>query len=57
MYKNYSTKEKRIRITTACDYDPDQTSFITSSQKWNRERAIQGDLIIKKKQTLEINQC
>ncbi|MDG2331427.1 MAG: hypothetical protein P8M05_07535 [Flavobacteriales bacterium] len=56
MYKNYSTKEKRIRITTACDYDPDQTSFITSSQKWNRERAIQGDLIIKKKQTLEINQ-
>lgn len=55
IYKNYSTKEKRIRITTACDYDPLQTEIIHSDQKWNRKKAIRGDIVIKKKHTLEID--
>ncbi|MDC3337839.1 hypothetical protein OAW23_08205 [Flavobacteriales bacterium] len=56
VYKNYSTKEKRIRMTTACDYDPTQTSFISNNQKWDRERTIQGDIVVKRKHSLAINQ-
>jgi len=43
-------------MTTACDYDPTQTSFISNNQKWDRERTIQGDIVVKRKHSLAINQ-
>ena len=56
MYKGYSTLPNRIRITTACEYDPDQFTVIRQSQKWDRTRIVQGDLVVKKNSQLEVNE-
>jgi|GEM_PF-2550742 len=55
VYKNYSSLEKRIMITTACDYDPELSITVRGNEVWNRSRALQGNIIVKKKATLEIN--
>lgn len=55
VYKNYTGTEKRIMMTTACDYDPDKTITVRGCEKWERSRALQGDLIVKKKATLHLS--
>jgi hypothetical protein len=55
IYRNYTSLEKRIMITTACNYDPELTITVRGKEVWDRSRALQGDIVVKKKATLEIN--
>ncbi len=54
IYMNYTAVPKYIRITTACDYDPEKTIVVRRDESWSRSRALQGDLVIKKKTTLTL---
>ncbi|MBL4706237.1 MAG: hypothetical protein JKY54_17045 [Flavobacteriales bacterium] len=56
VYKNYTSTAKRIMITTACDYDPDRSIVVRKNQVWERTRALQGDIIIKKNTSLEFTE-
>ena len=55
VYRLYSSQANRIRITTACEHNPDSTIIISKQGKWTRSRTMQGDLVVKKKSTLEIS--
>lgn len=51
----YTTNNSRIRITTANEFNPNNTIEIHSDTIWNKSILITGDLIIKKGKTLRIN--
>lgn len=54
IHQKYHTDPKRIRITTACEYDPEKSCIVRGKKAWKRGRALQGDLIIKKRAKLTL---
>lgn len=51
----YTTSRNRIRVTTANEFNPNNTITIYSDTTWSKSMVITGDLIIKKGQCLTIN--
>ena len=56
VHKKYTVEEDRIRLTTANEYDATQTHVIWYDTVWNKAMIIKGDVVVKKRQTLTINE-
>lgn len=51
----YSTRPNRIGITTANEYNSNNTFVIFEDTIWNKAMVITGDIVVKKRKTLTIN--
>lgn len=55
VHKRYTTDPKLIRLTTANEYDQVNNIEVWDNTIWNKAMVITGDVIVRKRQTLEIN--
>ena len=55
VHQLYSEKPERIRITTANEYDAKNTFIIWNDTTWNKSLLVTGDIVVKKRQVLTIN--
>lgn len=55
VHKRYSTNPDLIKTTTANEYDTVYNIEVWENAIWNKAMVIKGDVIVRKKQTLEIN--
>ncbi len=55
IHKQYTTKPELIRVTTANEYDTSRTIEVWDYTTWNKGMLVGGDIIIRKRQTLEVN--
>lgn len=51
----YTTKDDRIRITTANEYKTENTIVIYNDTTWSKSMLITGDIVVKKGRTLTVN--
>ncbi len=55
VHQLYSTKADRIRLSTANEYHAENTIDIWYDTVWDKAMIITGDIIVRKRQTLTIN--
>lgn len=55
VHQLYSEKPERIRITTANEYNAKNTFIIWNDTTWNKSLLVTGDIVVKKRQVLTIN--
>ena len=51
----YRTDARRVQVTTACDYDSQKSKRVCGNKTWNNARTVQGDIIVSKRSSLEVN--
>lgn len=55
VHQLYSERPERIRITTANEYNAKNTFIIWNDTTWNKSLLVTGDIVVKKRQVLTIN--